>query len=110
VRQVGFGAGIHFPHLGGNADEFRSGEPEKTGDGKVLAPSAPCSEKRLSERRSLNIEVSGRVFVPGDVVPATEESRYEWGLGTDGGEVGDIHNDGGRPAFDRPAVMSGLES
>ena len=53
-------------------------------------------------------------------VPATEAScdvftgwneAYEWILGTDGDdEVGDIHNDGGRPAFDRPAVISGLES
>jgi len=31
-------------------------------------------------------------------------------LGVDGDvEVGDIHNVGGKPAFDRPAVISGLE-
>jgi len=50
--------------------------------------------------------------------PAMEESRdivkvwsdvYGSMLGVDGDvEVGDIHNVGGKPAFDRPAVISGL--
>jgi len=53
-----------------------------------------------------------------DAFPVTEESRdiaiawndaYGSMLGVDGDvEDGDIHNDGGRPAFDRPAVTSGL--
>ena len=50
--------------VGESAVDCRSGEPERRGDGKVLAPSAPFS-KRLSERMSLNMEVSGRL-APGD--------------------------------------------
>jgi hypothetical protein len=52
--------------------------------------------------------------------PAMEESRdivaawndvYGSMLGVDGDvEDGDIHNVGCRPAFDRPAVISGLQS
>jgi hypothetical protein len=36
---------------------------------------------------------------------------YDPMLGVDGDvEDGDIHNVGGNPAFDRPAVLSGLQS
>jgi len=36
---------------------------------------------------------------------------YDPMLGVDGVvEDGDIHNVGGKPAFDRPAVVSGLQS
>ena len=127
--------------VGDSTDERKSGEPERTGEGKELAPSVPCpDEKRLSERISLYMdEASGRLLVAGDLgessklcrhdvlvsckegdrpFPVMEESRdivtgwndaYGSMLGVDGDvEDGDIHNVGGRPAFDRPAVTSGL--
>lgn len=49
--------------------DCRSGEPERTGEGKVLALSVPVRDaKRLSERISLYTdERSGRMLLPGDL-------------------------------------------
>jgi len=53
--------------VGDSAAECRSGEPERTGDGKELAASVPCRDvKRLSEKISLYTEASGRTLVSGD--------------------------------------------
>ena len=54
--------------VGDSATEFRSGEPEWTGDGKELAASVPCRDvKGLSEKISLYMEdASGRALVSGD--------------------------------------------
>ena len=54
--------------VGDNAVECRSGEPERTGDGKELVASVPCRDvKRLSEKISLYTEeASGRTLAAGD--------------------------------------------
>lgn len=81
--------------------------------GRLLVPGDLGESLKLCRHDRL---VSGK---KGDnTFPATEESRdiviawndaYGSMLGVDGDvEDGDIHNDGGRPAFDRPAVTSGL--
>jgi hypothetical protein len=134
-------SGSHWlASVGDSTLERKSGEPEKTGEGKELVASVSCrDEKRLSERMSLYMEeASGRLLVPGDLgesltlcrhdllvsckgdkpFPAIEESRdivaawndaYGSMLGVDGDvEEGDIHSVGCKPAFDRPAVTSGL--
>jgi hypothetical protein len=55
--------------VGDSAVEYRSGEPERTGDGKELVASVPCRDgKRLSEKISLYTEeASGRTLVSGDL-------------------------------------------
>ncbi len=63
-------SGSHWlASIGDSAVECRSGEPERTGDGKELVVSVLCRDvKRLSEKISLYTEeVSGRTLASGDL-------------------------------------------
>lgn len=78
-------SGSHWlASVGDSAVECKSGEPERTGEGKVLVPSVR-DVKRLSERISLYMEeASGRVLVSGELGGSLKFDRHDVGIEGDG--------------------------